>query len=71
MLSDSDSYQEGSDYGTDITEPSSSDLCGDRDNDEVEALRDFEYPQMKAGVYLDHGGATVSPELGIVPYGCG
>ncbi|GAB7338001.1 hypothetical protein MBLNU457_4373t1 [Dothideomycetes sp. NU457] len=58
MLSDSDSYREGSDYGTDITTPSSSDRGGDTDNEEVEALRNSEYSQMKGGVYLDHGGAT-------------
>jgi len=67
ILSDSDSYRDGSDYGTDITTPPTSNLGDDRDNEEVELLRDSEYPQMKSCVYLDHGGATVSVTLGVIP----
>lgn len=67
VLSDSDSYRESSDYGTDDTTPPSSNHGDDQDNEEVEALRDSEYPQMQAGVYLDHGGATVSLPSELIP----
>jgi len=68
VLSDSDSYQEDdNDYGTDITTPPTSELGDDRDNEEVESFRDSEYPQMTQGVYLDHGGATVSLSS-LMPY---
>jgi len=68
VLSDSDSCQEDdNDYGTDITTPPTSELGDDRDNEEVESFRDSEYPQMAQGVYLDHGGATVSLFI-LMPY---
>jgi len=69
VFSDSDSYQEDdNDYGTDITTPPTSEMGDDRDNEEVESFRDSEYPQMTQGVYLDHGGATVSLYIIILYY---
>lgn len=52
--------QEDYEYETDCTTPAPSCLGEHIENEEVEAFRAEEYPQLADQIYLDHGGATVS-----------